>query len=71
MATFNSDTTAALQSLDGPALEFLVFIHEDMAAALALLEQTVRSSDRDGSEELRRLKASHAVRAGVIAAARE
>lgn len=71
MATFTTNTEEDLRGLQGQALEFLTFIHEDMTAAIALLERTVRASDRDAVDELRRLKGAHDVRAGVIAAARE
>jgi hypothetical protein len=71
MAGFTNSTFDALAGLKGPALEFLVFIHDDMEAALALLGRTVRASDAASVEELRRLRGAHEKRAEAIARARE
>jgi hypothetical protein len=70
MAGFTNSTVDALAGLKGPALEFLVFIHEDCERLLDLAAVTVRASDVDARTELARLRAAHEKRAEAIAKAR-
>jgi hypothetical protein len=69
MAGFTNSTTDAIAGLKGPALEFLVFIHEDMEKALTLLAHTVRASDAPTFAALDKLRTAHAQRAEAIAKA--